>query len=647
MGLALPREVVRARELVEHVSLAAFGAWWIGPMTHATGGRGPSATLIALALLVPLLISTRFWRRVGIWTLLLPVAVPLGALTACVLSPAGWSGADDLAGYTLAALSVPAVLAYARTAARQQAVIVVVVLAGMVQFAMGFLAWWGGGDPSHPMVGTFFWWNPYAAFLLAPALLGAALALRGERPWRLLGAFAVPLCSTGILLSSSRAVLTCLVLGLVAVGVSSVLSVRGRRACARMALGWLLIVASIAGTATLLTGPPFFPSRAAVTGAADARAAQGQSVATNGGYRLQFWERAVAVVQDRPIFGSGAHELAEASDPLVATSVARSNYAHNGYLQAASDGGIVLGGPFLLAALLAGVALLRRLAAGLRGRGEWRQVVLPVAALALMVHGGVDFDWTYPSQFLMTAVILALALSVRIPRADEREGGRWRPVAAVLALLLIAVSGTAVHTWQFSRTGVAAVAGSPTEVAQQLHALGQRRFADDRSALELLDRSAGRQGPIPALVMPRRDVRWAVERTAAAAQVDSARALVRARALVQLGERGAASGAARAVLERSRPAAGSVLLLQVADVLAATGQGSQAARYYVDALLDSRQPERRPLVLLALLSTPGYSTGAIAQCAAALVAQPLPGTPDPGPLAPGTPCLLLLKGQAS
>ena len=76
--------------------------------------------------------------------------------------------------------------------------------AGLVEFWEAFLPWWGGGHPETAMSGTFYWWNPFAAFLLPGALLGAALAIAGRQTWRTLGWLAAPMCAAGIVFSSSR-----------------------------------------------------------------------------------------------------------------------------------------------------------------------------------------------------------------------------------------------------------------------------------------------------------------------------------------------------------------------------------------------------------------------------------------------------------
>ncbi len=119
----------------------------------------------------------------------------------------------------LAAGAFVAVASYARSVRRAYLIGGIVATAGAVQFCWSFVAWWGGRDQSIPMVGTFYWHNQFAAFLLAPALIALALLVGDRAPWRLVGWVVAPLATAGVVYSSSRGGLGILIVGWLLVGV--------------------------------------------------------------------------------------------------------------------------------------------------------------------------------------------------------------------------------------------------------------------------------------------------------------------------------------------------------------------------------------------------------------------------------------------
>jgi O-antigen ligase len=131
----------------------------------------------------------------------------------------------------------------------------------------------------------------------------------------------------------------------------------------------------------------------------------------NGGYRMDFWREAIAVLTHHPLVGSGFRALASVANPLVPRSWPRSPLAHNGYLQALSDGGLVLGIPVCIAAALLLWRLLRQLRDAVRHADATPvSLAVPVALAALLAHSFVDFDWSYAALFAVTAVLGGLVL---------------------------------------------------------------------------------------------------------------------------------------------------------------------------------------------------------------------------------------------
>jgi hypothetical protein len=208
------------------------------------------------------------------------------------------------------------------------------------------------------------------------------------------------------------------------------------------------VLAATAGVSLVLPGPPFFPHYTAPWAGTVERGAN-QSLAQNGGFRTEFWREALHVFAHHPLVGSGFHVLASASALYTPSGWARSPQAHDGYLQALSDGGLLLAVPFLFALVIALFWGLRRLFAALHRPtgGQATDIVglsVAVALLGGMAHSAVDFDWSHPS-ILVEFALLAACIAPKGP-------SRFRPWACGAALLALggalAVFVPALHHWQ-------------------------------------------------------------------------------------------------------------------------------------------------------------------------------------------------------
>lgn len=441
----------------EHVTVLGSLLLLVGPVAHSGGGRDAGAAgWLALALL-PALVATRPWLRLTGRAWLLAPLVAIAALAVLPLTGVGRTGAVAALDYVLAAALVVVVAAYARSYARRATVAAVLCAGGVAAFAWALVPWWGGADPSHPMVGTYFWHNQLAAALLLPALLGASLAVAGWRPWRSAGWIGAPLAVAGVVLSTSRATTLCLVAGWALVVLVAILTSPARRQAVVRAVA---VTALAVGVTLVLPGPPLFSTYSSPLSGAATRAATGETVTANTTYRTQFWREAVSATQAHPLVGVGYGRLADEVSTLVPTTWARSPLAHSGPLQAFADGGVLLGLPVLIGLGLVVLGLLRRVrpaprsAPGDQDRHGGADAALvsaaAVAGLALVAHSLVDTDWTYAALTAQFAVVVGLALAVRRRPASDQPATQGRPpllplVGSVLLGLCLVVG--AVVAW--------------------------------------------------------------------------------------------------------------------------------------------------------------------------------------------------------
>jgi len=299
------------------------------------------------------------------------------------------------------------------------------------------------------MVGTFYWHNPYAAFLIPGGLVGLLLWAWRDRLFALLGLVSFGFASVGIVYSTSRAGLATYVLGVVLVVVAAVVRTERWRSLRQIVIAALL---STAG-AFFISGPPFFSHRASPLAAEHTRA-QTQNFTANGAQRLDFWHQALIVFRHHPVTGGGYKGLvAQAINSHAPRDLPLSPYAHNGYLQALGEGGLVLGVPFLLAVILVAVIVVRSLVRGLVLRRDLpiETVVLAIALGCVMLHSGVDFDWTYAADFAMAGVLAGLVLARHVterpaPPPNPDKPSRNRQVA-LAGCVLAGVALLGVSAW--------------------------------------------------------------------------------------------------------------------------------------------------------------------------------------------------------
>lgn len=612
------------RVIAEHVAVVAALAWWATAVVNGTGGRDPGPLTVELALLAVAAGLTRPWRRT-------PVATAVGALVVvvaslvCVVAPGGW-GAVDVTAYAAAALAFVIAASYASTTLRALVVVCAIVAAGFYEFTQSFIAWWGGGAASARMVGTFYWHNPFAAYLLAPALLALGLAVWRVRPVRLVGWLAAPFLVAGVVYSTSRASMAVLAVGWLAVGAVAT------KASLRHLGRWLLVTAVAAAVTFGLTQPPVFDRSTSPLAATQTRAAQ-QGLAQNGSARLSFWRQSGDVVEAYPFFGPGFREFGAAGRHLFRADEGRSSFVHNGYLQPFVDGGLTFGLVFMAALAGAFAAIFRRR----RGHPVLSAMPWSVPAIALavvLVHSGVDFDWTHPSN-LVLAALLAGALAGRCGSPRRLWAHRIaRPGLVVVVVLGLEAGVGAV--WSRHATVDVQRARTATEAWHVVRSLDSVPFTGDGGSAALLAR--GIAPPSAPTHLDLTPVMWrhVLGRTHARADVDDRLAFQRAAGLAMSGHPNAAVSVVRAELRRLGGLAGP-WAPDAASVLAATGHPDEARDVlmpYVRADIATRSPHTWLHVEALARVAPGTT---VAGCAWQMALTEAPDAPTQPALAPPPP----------
>lgn len=427
------------------VAVGAALAWWATYFLWGTGGREPRVLSTAVALLAVSMLLVQPWRTLPKAALLLGNGIGVAAWVVVLTAPTGFAGVHEAASYTYAGQLGLVLLAWATTAVRRWVLLVTVLAAAGMQFTQGWLAWWGRQDPAELFQGTFYWHNQAGIFLAAGALVAFTLVVAAQRPLAPLAWVVGPLCAAGTVFTTSRGSQLGLALG--------VLLLAGLAVRARGPRGGLVrlvgVVALSFGVATVLAGPPFFSERVVAT---ESTAARSGSFVSNGVQRFEDWRRAFAIFSEWPVTGAGFYSYDSAT---MAVTEKRDGvttaFAHNGFLQAAADGGVVLTLPLVLALGLLLWAGIRAVPAAMRA-GDVVQPGALVTYVVLLLHSGMDFDWAYPGLLSLTAVVGVLAVPCAGVASQDRTAGPSAAVrgrvqigVAILALALLVTSG--VGAW--------------------------------------------------------------------------------------------------------------------------------------------------------------------------------------------------------
>ena len=426
-------------------ALIATG-WWLIELTRSWAGRDAPSVTVGAALLAIAVLLIRPDRVLPHFTILLATALSVAAFVVPLTAPTGWAGAPDGALYACGAWL--AVVVAATVVRRPEAtlwLLVLLVASAPIEFMSGWVAWWGGKDPTRPMIGTFYWHNPYAAFLVAGGLVGLAFWVWRRRIFAVLGLLSFSFAAIGIVYSTSRASLAVFIVGFALIGVGAIVNAQRWRSLRQVA------TAAVVGSAAtfFVGGPPFFPHRSSPVAGEQSRTA-GQSLGQNGGYRLDFWRDTLGVFRRHPLTGGGYKSLVHASVGHAPKGQPLSPYAHNGYLQPLGEGGLILGIPFLVAAALVAYLCVRAIIRGLVRRQALPETVVVAIALAMvMLHSFVDFDWTYAAGMGLFAILagLVVGLSLRSRTSNEApkpgQIRRW----ALVGCLVIGIGTLGISAW--------------------------------------------------------------------------------------------------------------------------------------------------------------------------------------------------------
>ena len=308
---------------------------------------------------------------------------------------------------------------------------------------------WGSGDIAARWSSTFYWPNPFAAFLLLVVPLELVRALRApSRRHAVTHGAATTLLAVALVFTYSRAAWAAGLLALVATAIvlrparwRTPLLRAGVIALAVLLCIWLLGRAADSGTTNAVA------SRAATLADAHDASVHGHFL---------FWIAALEIFHDHPIVGTGPNTFGA----IYASYQRELNYyardAHSLYLQTASDMGIVGLSALIVLLVWAGRAWLRMLRRA-RDDGEYTLVAgVGLGLLAFLIHNAVDMDWSFPANpvtaFALAGVLGRVGIDQQRSDTTQPVGPRQRVVTVtVLLVVLVAVLCWGLGNREFQR----------------------------------------------------------------------------------------------------------------------------------------------------------------------------------------------------
>ncbi len=318
-----------------------------------------------------------------------------------------------------------------------------VVIAGWLCL-IGLFVFWGANNSALRWSSTFYWPNPFAAFLLLvlPIEVSRYVHAAATREALAHGAFSVLLAGSLLLTYSRGAWVSLLVV--IPLAALTIRPAAWTRVVSRLALVGLVTAVVVA----VLTRSPGTPP------AVEELIGRAASISDAGDYslqgRLNFWRAGLGIFVDHPVVGTGpgTFNAVHAAYQRDVRYYARD--AHSLYVQTASEEGVV--GLAALALMLAALA-----ATWVSALRAWSKtdtyplvVGMGLGLAAFFVHSGLDMDWMFPAN---PAMAMAMAGTLAWFAKDAVAGQaparwkmlRWQRLAVIGTLLLAIVLTQIAH----------------------------------------------------------------------------------------------------------------------------------------------------------------------------------------------------------
>jgi len=318
-----------------------------------------------------------------------------------------------------------------------------VAIAGWVVLIALFL-FWGGNNPGMRWYATFYWPNPFAAFLLLvlPLEVVRLVSARNSRD-ALAHTMLTVLLATAMVLTYSRGAWLSLLL-IAPIGLLLLRPPSWTAAVGRL----LIVMLLVSGAVMSITRPPTSPSGGQGVAARAASITDADDMSIQG--RINFWRAAIDIFRDHPLSGTGPGTFGAVHPRYQRDVRFYARDAHNLYVQTLAEmgvpGGIALG---LLVITTVGVWI-RALRQTPIGESHALVVGAGLGVLAFFLHSAVDMDWSFYANpamaFALIGVIASFDRSHVPPFPHQRPALSRARLVPVIALAVAALATLTMHS---------------------------------------------------------------------------------------------------------------------------------------------------------------------------------------------------------
>jgi O-antigen ligase len=269
--------------------------------------------------------------------------------------------------------------------------------------------------------GPFFNRNHFAGWMVMTISVGlgyfmavCSRAMRGIEGWRnrvlwlssseasgiVIAGIALAVMGFSLALTASRSGTICFIASMLVVCVSAMRK-RSHTAMPRQRRSLMVTyVACLAFFTVVWTAMPVIASRFSATG----------SPFSVGG-RIEHWNDALQVARRFPVTGTGLNTFTFVTPFFKTSGAANSDEAHNDYLQLAAEGGLLVGIPAIVLAVVFIREVRRRFDAGKHGlTSYWIRAGAVAGLVAMALQETVEFSLQLPGNAVMFTALCALAV---------------------------------------------------------------------------------------------------------------------------------------------------------------------------------------------------------------------------------------------
>lgn len=307
---------------------------------------------------------------------------------------------------------------------------------------IGLFLFWGGNNPGMRWYATFYWPNPFAAFLLLVLPLEVVRLVSARTPRDAVAhAILTVLLAAAMVLTYSRGAWLSLLL-IVPIALLLLRPPSWTAAAGRV----LIVTLLVSGVVMTITSVPTSPGGGQAVAARAVSITNTDDLSIQG--RMNFWRAAIDIFRDHPLSGTGPGTFGAVHPRYQRDVRFYARDAHNLYVQTLAEMGVP--GALALGLLVVTTAAVWTRALRQTAIGESYALVLGagLGVLGFFIHSAMDMDWAFYANpamaFALIGVIASFDRSPRYPR-PARPRARLVPIIALAAAVLATLTMHSAH----------------------------------------------------------------------------------------------------------------------------------------------------------------------------------------------------------